>query len=96
MDRPPPRTLLDETPFKKFVCVADVDKELHPENYKRLLKILILCYLSHHLAPPPYKQGHAFQHEFEGDHHLPSFLKAPDQTTLDYGLSSILLENADW
>jgi hypothetical protein len=93
---PAPRTLLDQTPFKRFVCVAEVDKDLHPENYKRLLKILILCYMSRHLAPPPYKLGHAFQKWYRDDSHLPTFLQIPDQTTGDYSLSSIFLDNADW
>ncbi|KAL3491667.1 hypothetical protein BJX62DRAFT_236931 [Aspergillus germanicus] len=82
---------------KRFVCVAEVDKKLHPENYKRLLKILILCYMSRHLTGAPYKLGHAFGNSTRKESpHLPAFLPASDQRTLVYSLSSIFLENADW
>jgi hypothetical protein len=77
--------------------VVEVDQELHPENHKRLLKILILCYMSRHLTGAAHKLGHAFGNSAHKEsRHLPAFLPTSDQTTLDYSLSSIFLENADW
>lgn len=93
---PYPSTHLEEIPLKRFVCVAEVVKKSHPDNYKRLLKTLILCYMTREVARPPFKAyAHAFDGDTEDDPHLPDFLQLPDQTNLNYILSSRFLENAD-
>jgi hypothetical protein len=45
-----------------------------------------------HVSP---SHASPFGNTFRDDPHLPTFLPLSDQTTLDYGLSAVFLENAD-
>lgn len=94
-DVPPPSWI--STVSHRFICTAPVDREGHRTNYVHLLKILIFCYLStqevgENLSRHPFRGA--------GSHNPPNpqlpALLSPSLPVLDYSLSSMFLEQADF
>ncbi|KAF7178209.1 hypothetical protein CNMCM7691_006881 [Aspergillus felis] len=91
-------TLLGQQHLHQFICTAPVDREGHHTNYTHLLKIPILCYLSTQEIRERIGSRHPFRGA--GSHNPPNpklpTLLSPPHPVLDYSLSSMFLEQADF
>jgi hypothetical protein len=92
-----PATLLHQHHLYQFICTAPADQEEHRTNYVHLIKILILCYLSaqelgENLSRHPFRGAGS---DNPPNPQLPTLL-SPPLPVLDYSLSSMFLEQADF